>query len=84
MYKHGKIICISSVSLQGKTSIYAFLFALQPAAITVILNVRMHCEACAQVLQKRIRKMNGNIAAISYFPSYLHPSYMCIIICFVS
>lgn len=30
-----------------------------PTPITVILNVRMHCEACAQVLQKRIRKIKG-------------------------
>nr|CAD1837986.1 unnamed protein product [Ananas comosus var. bracteatus] len=31
----------------------------EPKAITVILKVRMHCEACSQVLQKRIRKMEG-------------------------
>ncbi|WRX26961.1 Heavy metal-associated domain, partial [Theobroma cacao] len=30
-----------------------------PAAITVVMKVRMHCEACAQVLQKRIRKIQG-------------------------
>ncbi|KAL5769347.1 hypothetical protein ACOSQ2_016130 [Xanthoceras sorbifolium] len=30
-----------------------------PAVITVVLKVRMHCEACAQVLQKRIRKIQG-------------------------
>ncbi|EXB29549.1 hypothetical protein L484_010608 [Morus notabilis] len=30
-----------------------------PTPITVILKVRMHCEACAQVLQKRIRKIKG-------------------------
>ncbi|XP_050215096.1 heavy metal-associated isoprenylated plant protein 7-like [Mercurialis annua] len=30
-----------------------------PAVVTVVLNVRMHCEACAQVLQKRIRKIQG-------------------------
>ncbi|XP_027184329.1 heavy metal-associated isoprenylated plant protein 7-like [Coffea eugenioides] len=30
-----------------------------PAVITVVLNVQMHCEACAQVLQKRIRKVQG-------------------------
>ncbi|KAK9227789.1 hypothetical protein WN943_012846 [Citrus x changshan-huyou] len=30
-----------------------------PAAITVVLNVRMHCEACAQGLRKRIRKIQG-------------------------
>ncbi|KAF5472644.1 hypothetical protein F2P56_009343 [Juglans regia] len=30
-----------------------------PAVITVVLKVRMHCEACAQVLQKQIRKIQG-------------------------
>ncbi|KAK4484991.1 hypothetical protein RD792_007598 [Penstemon davidsonii] len=30
-----------------------------PAVITVVLKVRMHCDACAQVLQKRIRKIKG-------------------------
>ncbi|KAL3521815.1 hypothetical protein ACH5RR_014649 [Cinchona calisaya] len=30
-----------------------------PAVVTVVLNVQMHCEACAQVLQKRIRKVQG-------------------------
>ncbi|KAL3519271.1 hypothetical protein ACH5RR_017420 [Cinchona calisaya] len=30
-----------------------------PAVITVVLNIQMHCEACAQVLQKRIRKVQG-------------------------
>ncbi|KAJ4841019.1 Heavy metal-associated isoprenylated plant protein 7 [Turnera subulata] len=30
-----------------------------PAIITVVLNIRMHCEACAQALQKRIRKIQG-------------------------
>ncbi|XP_030456987.2 heavy metal-associated isoprenylated plant protein 7-like [Syzygium oleosum] len=30
-----------------------------PAPITVALKVGMHCEACAQVLQKRIRKIQG-------------------------
>ncbi|CAL5408154.1 unnamed protein product [Camellia sinensis] len=28
-----------------------------PAVVTVVLKVGMHCEACAQVLQKRIRKI---------------------------
>ncbi|XP_028553062.1 heavy metal-associated isoprenylated plant protein 7-like isoform X1 [Dendrobium catenatum] len=31
----------------------------EPKPITVTLKVRMHCEACAQVLQKRIKKING-------------------------
>ncbi|KDP35503.1 hypothetical protein JCGZ_08941 [Jatropha curcas] len=30
-----------------------------PPVITVVLNVRMHCEACAQVLQRRVRKFQG-------------------------
>lgn len=27
----------------------------------MVLNVQMHCEACAQVLRKRIRKFKGII-----------------------
>ncbi|GAV59851.1 HMA domain-containing protein [Cephalotus follicularis] len=27
--------------------------------VTVVLKVRMHCDACAQLLQKRIRKIQG-------------------------
>ncbi|GFP80506.1 copper transport protein atx1 [Phtheirospermum japonicum] len=30
-----------------------------PAVVTVVLKVRMHCEACAQALQKRIGKVKG-------------------------
>ncbi|KAL1559991.1 heavy metal-associated isoprenylated plant protein 7-like [Salvia divinorum] len=30
-----------------------------PPVITVVLKVRMHCEACAQGLQKRIGKVHG-------------------------
>lgn len=30
-----------------------------PPVITVVLNVQMHCDACAQALQKRIRKIKG-------------------------
>ncbi|XP_042477845.1 heavy metal-associated isoprenylated plant protein 7-like [Macadamia integrifolia] len=30
-----------------------------PPVVTVTLKVYMHCEACAQVLQKRIRKIEG-------------------------
>lgn len=38
-----------------------YLYFFQPPpVITAILKVRMHCEACAQVLQKRIRKIDGN------------------------
>nr|KYP52139.1 hypothetical protein KK1_026053 [Cajanus cajan] len=30
-----------------------------PPVVTVVLKVGMHCEACAQVIQKRIRKIKG-------------------------
>ncbi|KAK7245830.1 hypothetical protein RIF29_40682 [Crotalaria pallida] len=30
-----------------------------PPVVTVVLKVNMHCEACAQVIQKRIRKIQG-------------------------
>ncbi|WOH16275.1 hypothetical protein DCAR_0935825 [Daucus carota subsp. sativus] len=30
-----------------------------PPVVTVVLKIGMHCEACAQVLQKRIRKIKG-------------------------
>uniref|UniRef100_A0A2P2KJ89 Copper-binding family protein n=3 Tax=Rhizophora mucronata TaxID=61149 RepID=A0A2P2KJ89_RHIMU len=30
-----------------------------PAVTTVVLRIRMHCEACAQGLQRRIRKIQG-------------------------
>ncbi|XP_027332551.1 heavy metal-associated isoprenylated plant protein 7-like [Abrus precatorius] len=30
-----------------------------PPMVTVVLKVRMHCDACAQVIQKRIRKIKG-------------------------
>lgn len=31
----------------------------EPKPITVVLKIRMHCETCALVLQKRIKKMEG-------------------------
>ncbi|KAJ9676591.1 hypothetical protein PVL29_021886 [Vitis rotundifolia] len=31
----------------------------EPQVITVVLQVHMHCEACAQEIQKRIRRMKG-------------------------
>lgn len=30
-----------------------------PAVVTVVLKIGMHCEACAQVLRKKIRKIPG-------------------------
>ncbi|KAL3355043.1 hypothetical protein AABB24_019232 [Solanum stoloniferum] len=30
-----------------------------PPEVTLVLNVQMHCDACAQVLQKKIRKIKG-------------------------
>ncbi|RXH85777.1 hypothetical protein DVH24_014361 [Malus domestica] len=35
------------------------IFCQPPAVVSVVLQVRMHCDACAQVLQKRIRKIQG-------------------------
>ncbi|OIV91864.1 hypothetical protein TanjilG_17856 [Lupinus angustifolius] len=32
---------------------------VSPSVVTVVLKVGMHCEACAQVIQKRIRKIQG-------------------------
>lgn len=40
--------------------ICCFLALLQPQVITVILQVHMHCEACAQEIKRRILKMKGN------------------------
>nr|GMC73793.1 heavy metal-associated isoprenylated plant protein 7-like [Ipomoea batatas] len=31
----------------------------QPQVITVVLNVHMHCEACAQEIKRRIQRMKG-------------------------
>ena len=36
-----------------------------PAVITVVLKIRMHCEACAQVIQKRIRKIQGTLLSFN-------------------
>ncbi|XP_045800947.1 heavy metal-associated isoprenylated plant protein 7-like isoform X1 [Trifolium pratense] len=30
-----------------------------PPVVTTVLKIRMHCDACAQVIQKRIRKIKG-------------------------
>ncbi|KAK1274041.1 Heavy metal-associated isoprenylated plant protein 26 [Acorus gramineus] len=40
-----------------------------PQPITVVLKVRMHCEACAQVLQKRIKKMEGVESVVTDVPN---------------
>ncbi|CAN6470632.1 unnamed protein product [Victoria cruziana] len=31
----------------------------EPVVVTVVLAVRMHCESCAQVVQRRIHKLKG-------------------------
>ncbi|CAN6479008.1 unnamed protein product [Victoria cruziana] len=31
----------------------------EPVVVTVVLTVRMHCDSCAQVVQRRIQKMKG-------------------------
>lgn len=41
----------------------------EPKAITVILKVQMHCEACAQRLQKRIKKMDGIESVVADLPN---------------
>ncbi|KAJ4961909.1 hypothetical protein NE237_021819 [Protea cynaroides] len=33
----------------------------EPQVIIVVLKVRMHCEACAQEIRKRIQKMKGKV-----------------------
>ncbi|KAL6990624.1 hypothetical protein U1Q18_008739 [Sarracenia purpurea var. burkii] len=40
-----------------------------PAVVTVVLKVAMHCEACAQGLQKRIRKIPGVESATADLPN---------------
>ncbi|CAA6657311.1 unnamed protein product [Spirodela intermedia] len=38
-------------------------------SITVVLKVRMHCEACAQVLQRKIKKMDGVESVVTDLPN---------------
>jgi hypothetical protein len=39
-----------------------------PPVVTTVLKIRMHCDACAQVIQKRIRKIKGTkICSVSIF-----------------
>ncbi|KAJ1428648.1 Heavy metal-associated domain, HMA [Sesbania bispinosa] len=38
----------------GDSNLFSLAF-MPPPVVTVILKIRMHCEACAQVIQKRIR-----------------------------
>lgn len=45
--------------VNGSCNYFLCFWWQPPAAITVVLNVRMHCEACAQGLRKRIRKIQG-------------------------
>ncbi|MBA0691470.1 hypothetical protein Goari_009096 [Gossypium aridum] len=45
-------------AMGGQALTYAH-WLIPPAAITVVLKVHMHCEACAQVLRKRIRNIPG-------------------------
>ncbi|TXG69770.1 hypothetical protein EZV62_004705 [Acer yangbiense] len=56
-----------------------------PAVITVVLKVRMHCEACAQALQKRIRKIQDDDTKLEikrseyywtskYYSEYAYPT----------
>jgi copper chaperone CopZ len=36
-------------------------FEQKPTAVSVVLKVYMHCEACAQVIKKKILKMKGTV-----------------------
>lgn len=36
-----------------------FCFVLKAMVLAVVLKVHMHCEACTQVIKKRILKMKG-------------------------
>lgn len=40
-----------------------------PKAITVILKVQMHCDACAQLLEKRISKIKGVESIVTDLPN---------------
>ncbi|XP_062201046.1 heavy metal-associated isoprenylated plant protein 7-like [Phragmites australis] len=40
-----------------------------PKPITVILKVQMHCESCAQLLQKRISKIEGVESVVTDLPN---------------
>ncbi|WVY92989.1 hypothetical protein V8G54_032077 [Vigna mungo] len=59
---------VNSVRLYFMTKIVVFAplaYSVQwetphpPPVVTVVLQVRMHCEACAQVIEKGIRKIKG-------------------------
>ncbi|KAK7245990.1 hypothetical protein RIF29_40847 [Crotalaria pallida] len=39
-----------------------------PPVVTVVLKVNMHCEACAQVIQKRIRKIQATLKPLQCSP----------------
>ncbi|WP_410055291.1 heavy-metal-associated domain-containing protein [Listeria monocytogenes] len=34
---------------------------VQPPVVTVVLNVNMHCEGCAQEVKRNILKMKGKV-----------------------
>jgi hypothetical protein len=38
-----------------------FCFGQKPTVVAVVLKMHMHCEACAQVIRKKILKMKGTI-----------------------
>lgn len=59
------------------------LFLQPPPVVTIVLKIRMHCDACAQVIQKRIRKIKGtkirssfNLVAIIDCFCILSPCHM--------
>jgi len=48
-----------------------FCFVLKPTVLAVVLKVHMHCEACAQVIKKRILKMKGT-NLLPHLPCMIH------------
>lgn len=68
--------------VNGSCNYFLCFWWQPPAAITVVLNVRMHCEACAQGLRKRIRKIQGiYFHWHSHFPLILQIHYSFNLMC---
>ena len=50
--------------------IFVILGVLQPKVVTVVLKVRMHCDACSLEIKKRIERMKGNSVFFLYLPFF--------------
>lgn len=59
------IIYYLSPSRQVVNIIVLIVLWQPPPIVKVVLQVYMHCEACAQLLRKRIRKMKGALFQIN-------------------